>query len=73
MPGWSIDEAAEKFDEIAHAVMRGEPQRIVAPDGRAVIVVSEREFLAAQASGRARAAAPNRSPSSSGPTAADTE
>jgi hypothetical protein len=53
--------------------MRGEPQRIVAPDGRAVIVVSEREFLAAQASGRARAAAPNRSPSSSGPTAADTE
>jgi hypothetical protein len=49
MRAWSFSEAEADVDGIMDATLRDGPQRIVSEDGRAVVLMSERESQAAQA------------------------
>ena len=49
---WQLQTAKSQFSEAVDAALRGEPQRVTRRGKGAVIIVSEREYVALQASAK---------------------
>jgi PHD/YefM family antitoxin component YafN of YafNO toxin-antitoxin module len=49
---WQVQAAKTKLNDLMHAALHGEPQRILLPNNDAVVVISEHEYIALKASVR---------------------